>query len=333
MQPEAMGIGLIGLGGISGVHIEGYRKEGLRVVAGADPRSEARKERAAQFGIDVYASGAELAAREDVHVLDITVLHDFALREPLLRELVTFGKPIVIQKPLAVSLEEATALVEIAEAAGVPMMVHHNSIFVPAFKAVFRAINEGKIGTPYFCQIQNRAWLDFRDHAFFGRQPRWVLASMGVHHLALLDHWFGAWRSVHAMMGVDGDQPGVIGDTWSSLHIRYESGMCAHVLNDWSVRDSGSLAHPREELVIQGHRGTILAAGNDVVLRTSEGESRESIEGNWFPDAFGRLMRHYLEALASGGPLVQSGRANLRVISLLEAAYRSAESGELVLAG
>jgi len=331
MRPEDFGIGLVGLGGIADVHIGAYLAEGFRVVGGADPSADARAAKRERFGERVWlANAAELAALPNVDVLDITVLHSFGIREPLLRQLAQFGKPLLIQKPLATHFRDAVTLVEIAEDAGVPMMVHHQSVFVPAFARAWEIVSSGEIGNPYFCQIHDRAWWEFRDHPFFGKEPRWVLAAMAIHHLALVDHWFGPWSSVYALTAVDRGQADVVGDTLNVINVTFESGMRALIINNWSARDDGALQHPKEEVVIQGDRGTVIVQGSEIVVRTAGDERRETVQGTWFPDAFGKLMRHYLTALSSGQPFLHSARANLRVIAMMEAAYQSAESGRAI---
>ncbi|AIE86266.1 Gfo/Idh/MocA family protein [Fimbriimonas ginsengisoli] len=331
MKAEEFGIGMVGLGGIANVHLEAYQGEGLRVVGGADPDPAARKAKEDRFGIATYDDAEELAARDDVHVLDVTVPHEAEIRIPLMQRLVKHGKPIVLQKPVANTHADALRIIEIAEEARVPLVVHHQSLFVPAFQAAHDLIQAGRIGDPYFCQIHNRGWWEF-DHPIFGKNERWVLASMGIHHLALLDYWFGAWQDVYAMMGRDAGQKCVQGDTWSVLNIRYESGMRAMVQNNWSCRDDEAHNHPNEEVIVQGDRGTLTVRGNEVSLRTDAGEERFDVTEKWFPHAFGRFMRAYLQSLAEGRPFVTEGRSNLRVVGLMDAAYRSAEQGRVVAA-
>lgn len=318
---QKMGIGMIGLGGISSVHVRAYREWDLSVVAGCDVTPEGRAT-GSRFGLQVFEEPEDVAGHPDVHVLDVTVPHEFSTREVLLERVVGFGKPIVIQKPLANTLAEATELVEIAERAGVPLMVNQNSIFVPAFQAAHAMIQEGVIGEPYLCLIKNRSWVHM-DHPIYGRRERWVLASMGIHHLALLDHWFGPWSRVDAIMGRDRSQEGVVGDTWSSVNIGFECGVCANVLNDWSIRDDNRFAHPREEVVVQGDRGTLTVQGNTIRVDNGAGEEVTQVVGEWFPQAFGNLMVHFLTSLREGTPFLCSARDNLRVIGLMEAAYRS----------
>jgi scyllo-inositol 2-dehydrogenase (NAD+) len=151
MSREDWGSAVVGLGGISHSHLEGYRRQGLRVIGGADPSAERRELAREKFGLDLVTEDpGELIARPDVKVVDLTVPHMLEVRRPLVEAAARHGKAVFIQKPLMPSLAEARLLVEIAAGAGVPMMVNQNSVFSP--QALLISENLDAIGAPYFFQ-------------------------------------------------------------------------------------------------------------------------------------------------------------------------------------
>lgn len=333
MAYEQWGIGIVGLGGIANVHLQAYRDARFNVVGGADIDAERVETMRERWGLPFATTDVqELIAHPEVRVVDVTAPHFLHVREPIFRWAAQHGKALFVQKPLEQYYENARQLVRIAEEAGIPLMVNQNSVFVPAFQTLERYLHEGAIGTPYYCQIENRNWIDPSDHPYFGKQERWVLSDMGVHHLALVVHWFGKWRSAYALLGRDPSQSGVRGDTWSVVNIRFESGMQACILNNWCYRGHLRRPHSVEEVVIQGDRGAITATSEEVVVETVEpsAEIRPRFNGKWFPDAFGNAMRHFLDALQTGKPYLCSGRHNLQVVALIEAGYRSAREGREV---
>lgn len=330
---ETWGIGIVGLGGIANVHLQAYRNAGLRVVGGADidpARVEAMREK---WSLPFATTDVEaLIAHPDVKVVDVAAPHFLRVREPIFRWAVQYGKALFVQKPLEQYYENARQLVRIAEEAGIPLMVNQNSVFVPAFQTIARYLREGAIGTPYYCQIESRNWMDLSDHPFYGKQERWVLSDMGVHHLALVVHWFGKWRSAYALLGRDPSQRGIVGDTWNVLNIRFESGMQACLINNWCYRGHQKRPHSLEEVVIQGDGGAITATSEEVVIESVQppAEIRPHFQGKWFPDACSHAMLHFLDALQTGKPYLCSGRQNLQVVALIEAGYRSAREGREV---
>ena len=327
-----LGIGIAGLGSIANTHLEAYRRFGLRVVAGADVHAPTAESAGSRWGIPKVFAGpegvAEMCRLPEVDVLDVTVPHYREMRLPVVAAIAAAGKPLQVQKPLAQTYPEAVELVETAERAGVPFRVNQNSVFVPAFTAVARCLGEGAIGRPYYCQIENRGlWAG--EHPHFGRRQRWIIADMGVHHIALLQHWFGPPLSVAACAARDPSQRSLVGENLGILTLRYRSGLQGLVINNWSYRGSRSRAHAHEEIVIQGDNGAITADSGQVEVRTLHPEAslQPGFHGAWFPDAFGHSMVEFLSALSEGRAPLCAGRDNLQVVAAIEAAYRSLERG------
>jgi 1,5-anhydro-D-fructose reductase (1,5-anhydro-D-mannitol-forming) len=112
------------------------------------------------------------------------------------------GKPVYVEKPMARTAAEAESMVAACADAGVPLFVAYYRRALPRFEFVRARLAEGAIGTPT------------RVHAALTQPPpadaasagwRWdaatagdgLLFDLGSHGLDLLDHWFGAVRTVH----------------------------------------------------------------------------------------------------------------------------------------
>jgi len=328
------GIGIIGLGGISLVHLEGYRRQNLRVVAGADPDDRNFDEIRRRFGLErLFKDFRKVLELDEVKIVDITVPHRQSIRKPIVEAAARAGKAIFIQKPLAESLENAKELVEIAESHGVPLMVNQNSVFVPGFQAMEPYLRGGYIGTPYYFQIENRNWFDPSSHRWYGKGPRWISLDMAIHHFALADHWFGRWEKVYAIARSDPAQLKVPGDTVSVASVTYASGLCGTIINNWCYRGDLKRPHSWEEFVIQGDKGTISGTSEKICIAISDpvpSKIYPEIKGSWFPDAFGNSMKHFIEALDRNKPFLCEGRHNLIAMALVEGVYKSIEEGRAV---
>jgi D-apiose dehydrogenase len=328
------GIGIVGLGGIAQHHLTAYQAQGLPVVGGAEPDEERRRRTGEQFDIPTCADYRELLDRPEVRVVDLATPPWREAREPILQYAAERGKALLVQKPLMPNLADARRLVEIAETAGAPLMVNQNSLFVPAFVALEPYLRDPRwLGQPYYVQIENRGWMDTSEHPWFGKAERFITSDMAIHHFALLRHWFGDVRSVHAMLGRDASQQGMRGDNLSVVALRFESGLQGLVLNNWTYRGDRKRPHSREEIVIQGDRGCISGDTSEfkvISLDTTPQAVVPLFSGAWFPDAFGHSMAHFIDALDAGRPFLCSGRDNLKTIAIGEAAYRSAAEGRVV---
>lgn len=338
MADSNWGIGLVGLGGIAAHHLRNYQERKLKVVGGAEPDAERREARQREFGLPLaVADFRELVVHPEVRIVDVNVPHRLDVRRPIFECCAAHGKAIFVQKPLANNLRDARVLVEIAEAAGVPLMVNHNSVFVPGFQAIepyFRnACNPDSIGTPYYFQIENRGWGDVSSHPWFGKDQRWVTSDMAIHHLALVHHWFGEAQSVHALLAHDPSQNGVVGDNLSVLSLKFKNGVQGLVLNNWAYNGPHTRAHTTEEIVIQGERGSISGHSREMVVTLHHPvplQISPEIHGGWFEDAFGNAMAHFITALDTEQPWLCEGSDNLHCIAIVEAAYLSATQNRVV---
>lgn len=329
------GIGIVGLGGIAGHHLESYRKEGLTVLGGADVDEARARAMGERFGLRfVTTDYRRLIDLPGVRIVDVTVPHDrLDRRLPIIEYAARNGKALLVQKPLMSYLDQARQLVAAAEAHGVPFMVNQNSIFAPRFRAAERLLRDPKvIGKPYYAQIENRSWVDPPKDRYVGKDPRWVNADMAIHHFALLRQWFGDVESVYAVLGKDVSQRYCAGDTLGVVSLRFKNGVQAAVINNWCYRGNLRRAHAQEEVIVQGDQGALTcdAQGGLHVKCVDGREFGPEFSGQWFPDAFGAAMVHFVEALDSGLPFLCSGRDNLKSVALIEASYISAAENRVV---
>ncbi len=320
------GIGIIGLGGIANTHLQAYLSAGLKVIGGADKDGARLQSMQQRWNLSfVTTDWRQLIDHPEVGVLDIAVPHKKAIRLPIVEYAALRKKAMLIQKPLLPYLKDAKEIVDLAERHGAPLMVNQNSVFVPAFRAVEPYLRNGAIGTPYYCQIENRNWVDASGHPWFGKDERWVTSDMAIHHFALLHHWFGNWETIYAEMGRDPSQEGVIGDNWSIVMTTFKSGVKATIINNWAYRGNRPRPHSAEEIVIQGDKGAITGDSNEICVATADPPAYifPKFQGKWFPDAFAAVMIHFIDSLDQGTSFLCSGRDNLNPVSMIEGAYLS----------
>ncbi len=120
-------IGLIGLGGMGGVHASCYEAlrdgGGCRVVAVADPVREKVESFAGRFGAKAFATGVDLIEKADVDMVDICV-PTFLHAEHVLRAMGK-GVPVLVEKPVCLLEDEARQLLEMKRKTGAIAAVGH----------------------------------------------------------------------------------------------------------------------------------------------------------------------------------------------------------------
>ena len=140
---------VIGTGFIGTVHVEALRKIGVQVrgVLGSTPERGAR--RADALGVaHAYASLNEILADPDVDVVHVTSPNH--LHVPQASAILSAGKHVVCEKPLAMTARESAELVRLAEASGRVNAVNFNIRFYPLCHQARAMVRDGAIGQPRY---------------------------------------------------------------------------------------------------------------------------------------------------------------------------------------
>lgn len=333
---QPLKIGMVGLGRIAAVHQEGYRMFGLPVAAGYDPQPAARERFAvAQPGARVYDTLAGLLGDPEVMVVDLATPHHRTARIPVLEQVATAGKPVFIQKPLAMTYEDAAESAGLLEQAGVPGMVNQNLCFAPGGLALPVLLLERKVvGEPFVAHVELRLRFDCPPDNWFGKDERWWTIGHTVHHLSVLHMVFGPPERVYAVAGLDPKQPGVSYDGYGHLVLSYPSGLHVTVISTGTYYGAHPKPYNTEEIWVQGPAGIIdwQPEGGITITLREDWDRREFVAtpGHWFPDAFGLAMAHFQQALRAGAESLCSVRDNLYVMAVIEAAYRSSQRKQAV---
>ena len=94
------------------------------------------------------------------------------------------GKHVFVEKPIAASVAEAEELVELAEAAGLTLMVGHTFVYSPPVRKVKQIIDSGDLGEIRFVTSQ-------RVNLGLHQKDVSVIWDLATHDLSILDYWLG----------------------------------------------------------------------------------------------------------------------------------------------
>jgi len=112
MIGDGIGVGIVGLGGMGNLHARSVRELGADVVAGADLVPEQRDRFAQEFGAQTYETHDELVVDDAVDAVIVTTPNRF--HEPIAVAALEAGLDILVEKPLAHTLESAERIAEAA---------------------------------------------------------------------------------------------------------------------------------------------------------------------------------------------------------------------------
>jgi predicted dehydrogenase len=119
--------GVIGAGAFGRHHASKYRGlEGVELIAIADPSPEVRKGSVAAHGVPAVSDWRELLGKVDL----VSVCSPAVTHSAIVRAFLNSGAHVLVEKPIATSIEEADALISLAEHTGRVLTVGHQERFV-----------------------------------------------------------------------------------------------------------------------------------------------------------------------------------------------------------
>lgn len=190
--------GIVGTGAIAAQFAVAARVAGADVTAVASRSPDTGAAFARRFAIPAHVpDAAALAARDDVDVVYVATPNAAHLDGAL--AVIAAGTPVLCEKPLAPSTADARRIVDAARAADVFCMEGLWSLCLPAYRAAFEALTQGKIGEVRavrgsFC-VPHSANAMPRLH---GGPGGGALLDRGVYLLALAQAVLGDLHLTHA---------------------------------------------------------------------------------------------------------------------------------------
>jgi UDP-N-acetylglucosamine 3-dehydrogenase len=320
---EKIRVAMLGAGLMARSHMEAIRKLGehAELVAVADVSAEARQRAAAEFGIEQQFEDALTAAREAAADAVIVCIPNHLHAVATLAALES-GKHVLVEKPMALSLADAEAMVAAAERAGRVLMCGLSLRFFSAIRQVKALVAGGAIGAPRRVVHRRMSRGMGRDEAtWFGSQAAsgGILPGIGSHSIDAILWWLddeaarvsAEVRSLNPAMDIE-DEAAVLMTTRAGALVSLEFSFNYPVGYDWAVAGDGGV------LRLRGSELTV----NDQPVAIPEpvplpGEAT--------------LHAEFLAAIAAGrAPAQASGRETLRSIAAIEAAQRAAQTGTVV---
>lgn len=242
------------------------------------------------------------------------------------------GKPVLVEKPFALSVEEAEALAEAGARLGVPVVVGHLLEFHPVVDRLRSLITEGSLGEVYYLYSQ-------RVNLGQVRPDENALWSFGPHDVSVALFLMGEAPVSVTAQGHSYLQPGI--EDVVFLVMRFRSGVVAHAHLSWLD------PHKERRLTVVGSRQ--MAVFDDMAPREklriydkgvarppeygSYGESLAIREGDiWIPklsnaEPLGLELQHFVGVARGQGPSRADAQDGVRVVRVLEAASRSLAAG------
>ena len=350
MRNSVYNIAILGCGKVAHLHASAIQNLPNARLAGVWSRTQQTANGfACQYKVPAYTDVAELIKKEKINLAVVCTPHPFHL-EPA-QQAALQGANILVEKPLASTLEDADKIISTCKKAGVKLGVVSQRRWYEPVLRVKKAIEAGKIGKPVLGTVNMLGW---REKSYYDADKwrgNWktegggVLVNQAPHQLDILlwfmgevEEVYGIWRNLnHPYIEVEdtalavikfrnggignvivsnSQKPGIYG----KVHVHGENGASAGVQTDGGA------------MFIAGMKGILEPPVND--LWTIPGE--EELAEKWKMEDVRHFssidpMTHYMErqiedflfALDENRDPLVTGEDGRRTVELFTAIYRS----------
>ncbi len=314
-------IGLMGFGEIGRAHAAALAEVAeAELVAIADP-SEAAVKAAKESGVKAFADYRDLLADPDIEAVVIAT-PDHLHAEPAIAA-ARAGKHILLEKPIAPTLEEGLAIKAAAQDANVGLMIGHTLRFFPEYQFARARAAEGDLGR-LVSVFARRTNLITQSDRIQGRIS--VLGFLGVHDFDVLRWVVGAEpvrifceNATSVTHGYD-----VEDETFTT--IKFDNGVVACLHCGWFVPEN----HPSGfdfRLDITGDKGLVnLDFSNAVTTVHGSGGTKQPL----LTPALANENRAFIQALQNGSPMPVPADDGIAAVAMVIAAQQSARTGKPV---
>jgi UDP-N-acetyl-2-amino-2-deoxyglucuronate dehydrogenase len=333
-----LGFALIGCGSIAKKHAHSvHRLEEARLEGFVDlDRSRAEKF-SAEYGAPAFDSVEEMMRSVGDRIDVVSVLTPSGAHCGNVLDLVRYGKALVVEKPLALRLDDADRMIEACDRHGVKLFVVHQNRYNPPVVAARRALERGRFGRLVMGTVRLR-WT--RDQAYYDSESwrgTWahdggVFMNQAAHHIDMLTWFLGPVNAVRSMaatrlVDIECEDTGV-------AVIQFHSGALG-------VLEATTATRPKDlegSLSILGEKGSVVIGGffmNELTTwNFAEPEpDDESVMERYgrnpkeFAYNLGEYLREVIEAIQVKKAALVDGLEGRKSLELITALYESIETG------
>jgi predicted dehydrogenase len=316
-----------------------YSSEHPAVTLTRRPIDDKAKYFGAKFAIPFYVDMHEMLKNELIDV--IVILTESGKHAKVTIEMAKYGKHIVVEKPMALTLNDADKMIAACDASCVKLFVVKQNRFNIPIKKLREALELGRFGKMVIGTIRVR-WC--RDQKYYD-QDAWrgtwaydggVLTNQASHHIDLLEWMMGDVESVFALSStalVD-----IEAEDTAVVVLRFSSGALGIIEATTATRPvdlEGSISVVGEGGVVEvgGFAVNKLKIWNFVKPEQSDEDVPKSFSENP-PNVYGfghkAYYEHIVDSINNGSPQMVDGLAGRKSLELISAIYESIETQKMV---
>jgi UDP-N-acetyl-2-amino-2-deoxyglucuronate dehydrogenase len=331
--------GIVGCGRIAKRHSDllgGGQIEGASLVAVCDTDLEKARLIGERFNVPFYADAHHMMEHQELDALSILTESGNHARNVI--ELSRYRKHILVEKPMALTLDDADTMVKSCDEAGIKLFVVKQNRFNLPVVALKNAIDTGRFGKMVIGTVRVR-WK--RDDGYYKQAPwrgTWamdggVLANQAIHHIDMLQWMMGPVDTVFAK--AETSLADIETEDVAVAVLKFQSGALGVIEATTAVRPNDlegsiSILGSGGSVVIGGFSVNKLITWDFVEELETDQEVREFANENP-PDVYGfghkAYYDHVVKSIRDGSPNLFDGFVGRSSLELLSAIYESIETG------
>ena len=244
-----MKVTLIGGNGFGKLHGESYKQLGIEFSV-FDRNPDVLEFYRKNYGVKTVFSNLEEALRSDSDMVDIVLPHH--MHREVSISAMNLGKHVIMEKPIATTLEEATDMVEASVKNGVKFMVAEQYNFDPSLNMALKLVGENRIGKVHSIIVRDqreyskKGWRSMKEQMGGG-----ALIDGGIHYIETLLNIGGDYTGVDSYSYHGGSS--LQGEDTTMALFHFTSGAHGYLFYSWAYRDAPRL--PSYEII--GSEGSI----------------------------------------------------------------------------
>ena len=314
---ETVRLGIIGTGGISHLHVNQLSEiKNAHIVAVADPSQENRTNLISRFNLEQVLEFANHQEMLDSIPMDAVIIcSPHTLHYQHVVDAIQYGCHVLIEKPMACSIEEAEQLIELAKREKKVLQVSYQRHFDPAFVYIREAISKGTLGN--LTSITASLYQDW-NHLTTGTWRQipslsggGMLMDSGSHIVDVL-LWTTGLKVLEVESKMEMHKTAVELDSFTS--IRFENNVVA------GLNIVGNAPCWHETYVFCGEKGAIFYDNGRIALRLL---GKEAIVPE-LPVQTTNSDKSFIDAILGNQEILVPGEFAKKVVSLTERIYEAA---------
>ncbi len=302
-----------------------------------DVKEDRAKQLAEEYGCG-YVTDYRMLLDKDFDVANICTPN--GTHAQLAIDFLEAGKHVVCEKPMCLKVEDGERMMEAAEKAGKHLFIVKQNRYNPPVKAAREVLESGELGELFMCAV-NCYWNRRRDYY---EQSDWkgsedldggALYTQFSHFIDLMILLMGPVESVDAR-SANYTHPYIGIDDTGVVLVKFKNGGLGAVNYTNSVYDQNY----EGSITLFGSAGTVKIGGqylNTLEHWNVKGVPKPVLEDGNPPNDYGtykgsmsnhdKVIENVVEVLSGDGEIHTTAAEGLETVKLINAAYKSAESG------